>query len=725
MIRPAAVSLLLIIAFGSVTANEPVFAQSANGTLEAIATLIHDSPVIDGVLDEPFWQTLPVIDGFKQREPNEGAEPTEKTEVRIAYDDKNLYFGMTMYDSEPSKIIRSVLKRGGWIDQDDRIIIGLDTYRDKRNSYIFEINSYGTQDDALVTDESGQNWSWDGVYMSEGNITDYGWVLEIAIPFTTIRFSKDDEPEMAVAFYRSIRRKNEEVFWPPLDRDFRGGLVQVSQYGNLIGLRDIKPGRNIQVKPYALGGAQKIASGGDGATTTGDIGIDVKYGITPNLTLDATLNTDFAQVEEDNIQINLTRFSLFFPEKRDFFLERAGLFDFGAQRSTQTFFSRRIGLRNDILAGARLTGQAGRFSLGLLNIQTDDSSEMPGANNAVVRIRTDLRPRTTVGGIFTNFQGNEGGSGFHNRVAGLDIAHRFLTRSSFNAWFSNVWSSDELNGSAAGSANLSIANDLYGFGMGYTNVGANFDPALGFVRRRNVVQYTGNTSYSPRIGGSDDLIRQLTFGMNYSRIQGQNGDLQSESFSSSNQAFLESGDRLRLNIGWNKEVLEGSFNIRPGITTIPADTYEFVDASLNLTLNRRRKLWGTASIETGKYFGGNRTVIATNTNYKFTSHFSVESSIRSTIISLPYDNGDFTTSIFSIRLLAATGRKLFGNALIQYDNVSKNFRSNIRIDWIHTPGSDLFIVFNTGYNFNDGLNFRENSLISRAGVLKLTYLFSL
>jgi len=725
MIRITPSCVTIFVAIVLIYLNEPVFAQNANGNFEAIATRITESPVMDGVLDEPFWQTLPVIDDFTQREPAEGAEPTERTEVRIAYDDKNLYIGMWMYDSEPDKILRAILNRGGWLDMDDHVVIGLDTYRDKRNSYIFEINSFGTQDDALVTDESGQNWNWDGVYISEGNVTDFGWVLEVAIPFTTIRFSKDDNPEMAIAFNRAIRRKNESVYWPPLDRDYRARLVQVSQYGNLTGLGDIQPGRNIQVKPYAIGGAQKITSNGEGTTSTGDVGIDVKYGVTPNLTLDATLNTDFAQVEDDNIQINLTRFSLFFPEKREFFLERAGLFDFGAQRSAQTFFSRRIGLRNNILAGGRLTGQAGRFSLGLLNIQTDDSEELAGANNSVVRVRTDLRPRTTIGGIVTNLQGSADGSDFHNRVAGFDIAHRFLSRSSFNAWFSNVWSNDDLNGSAAGSANLSIANDLYGFGLGYRNVGKNFDPALGFVRRRNVVQFSGNTSYSPRIGTNDDLIRQITFSANYSRIQGQGGDLQSESISSNNNMALESGDRLTLNLGWNKEVLEGPFNIRPGVTEIPADIYEFVNGTLSLNLNRRRKLWGNASFATGEYFDGNRTVISASTNYKFTSHFSVESSIRSTFISLPFDNGDFTTSIYGLRLLVAPDRKLFGNAFIQYDNVSKNFVSNIRIDWIHTPGSDLFIVFNTGYNFDDGFNFRENSLLSRAGVLKLTYLFAM
>ncbi|MFC1730149.1 DUF5916 domain-containing protein [candidate division KSB1 bacterium] len=709
------VSLLLIF-----SVNSPVEAQDSTGTYEAYAVYFEESPRIDGILDEPIWNSVTPITGFLQREPQEGAEPTERTEVKIAYDDDNLYFGMTMYDSEPSKIISTILQREGRIDQDDRIQIGLDTYHDKRNGYIFEINPFGTKGDALITDEGRQNWDWEGIYITSGRITDFGWVLEVAIPFTTIRFRKEEEPEMGVAIYRSIRRKNEEVFWPLIGRDYSSSIFQVSQYATLKGFRNIEPGRNIQVKPYALAGAQKVQSSGlSTSTTIDDIGLDVKYGITPNLTLDLTYNTDFAQVEEDNIQINLTRFNLFFPEKRDFFLERAGLFDFGDTRQTQTFFSRRIGISNDIIGGGRLTGQVGKVSLGLLNIQTGDTGVNPGFNNTVARVRTDLRPRTTVGGIVTNLQTD----GTYNRAAGLDIAHRFLTSSSFNAWFTNVWDNEKRASTAAGSADLNINNDRYQFGLGYTSIGYNFNPGLGFVRRDDMVGYTGHAGFFPRIG--NDLIRQLAFTLDYNYIEGQNGEKQSVGFMNAYEVRFESGDRIGFSFSRDYEVLYELFNIRGGVATIPVGTYRTVTGSLNYRTDQSRRLWGSATAHVGSDFGGDRTYFNTNANFKFSEHFALGNSTRHTILSLPYENGHFTTTVTGMTIFLAVNNSLFANTLVQYDNVSKDMRANFRLDWIHTPGSDLFLVFNTGYNFDDGFNFRNSSLLDRAGIVKLTYVFAM
>ncbi|MDG2283029.1 MAG: DUF5916 domain-containing protein, partial [Longimicrobiales bacterium] len=350
-------SVLVVLALAAFDSPQQIVAQI--GSPSAVASRIQNAPEIDGVLDEAFWQTIPVISDFVQREPVDGALPSERTEVRIAYDEGNLYFGFVLYDSQPELIRRSILHREGRIDQDDHIWIGLDTYNDDRNGYIFELNSFGTQGDALFNDESmsSDDWNWEGVYESEARITSEGWTLEVAIPFTTIRFSDVEAPEMGIAIRRAIRRKNEEVYWPHIPQEYRSGFMTVSQYATLSGLEDLSRGRYMEVKPFGIAGIQKRA--GEESDVIEDLGVDFKYALTSNLALDLTYNTDFAQVEADNVQINLTRFSLFFPEKREFFLERAGLFSFGKARDTEVFFSRRVGRTNDIIGGGRLTGQVG------------------------------------------------------------------------------------------------------------------------------------------------------------------------------------------------------------------------------------------------------------------------------------------------------------------------------------------------------------------------------
>jgi len=296
--------------------NRPAQNQSGENS-EIRAVRITESIQIDGILDEAVWQTLTPVSGFRQRWPVDGSPATEPTEVRVAYDDRAIYFGLIMYDSEPELIMRSILHREGRIDKDDRIIIALDSYHDRRSAYIFELNAFGTQGDAHFTNERlnfPDDWMWEGVYESNAQITERGWELEVAIPLTTIRFDPDHVETMGLAFYRSIRRKNEEVTWPHIPLAFRGamegGMDQASQFGTLTGLEGLQPGRHVEVKPFGILGAQKRA-GDEETDVLDELGLDVKWSITPGLTADLTLNTDFAQVEADNVQINLTRFSLF------------------------------------------------------------------------------------------------------------------------------------------------------------------------------------------------------------------------------------------------------------------------------------------------------------------------------------------------------------------------------------------------------------------------------
>ena len=683
----------------------------------AVATPIDQPPSIDGRLDEPVWRRIDPIVDFRQREPNEGADPTERTEVRIAYDQEFLYLGLTMFDSEPEAIRATILQREGRIDQDDRVIIGLDTYHDRRNGYIFELNAFGTQGDALVTDEGDVNWDWEGVYWSEGRITADGWQLEIAVPFTTLRYRAEEAPEMGIAFYRSIRRKNEEVTWPLIGLDYRRGIFQVSRYATLTGLRNLRRQRNLEIKPYVLVGAQEPGIDGPGVVAVKDVGADAKYGVTSNSTLDLTYNTDFAQVEADNAQINLTRFNLFFPEKREFFLERAGLFAFGTQNEAMTFFSRRIGIVQDILVGARFSGQEGPFSIGLLNIQTRDGDVRPGENYGVARLRADVLPRTTVGAIATNVQG----SGTYNRVAGGDVAVRFWGSSQATAWVSKVWTPEALESTAAGNATMWLQSDRYGLKLDYLNVGRNFDPAAGFVRRRDMVQYLGEGTFSPRIGRGDRLVRQLTFTGGGTYIEGQNGEQQSAAASGKASVRFESGDEVGVDVDRQFERLDVPFEIAPSVL-IPVGDYGFTEGRVWTRTNSSRRLYGEVGVGHGSFFGGQRDVFDGVVLFKFSEHLSLGGNLEHNALSLPVPRGDFSTTLLGLSGFVAVSRALFANALIQYDNVSGDFQANIRVNWIHTPGSDLFVVFNTNRRVRTGVDTPRLDL--DAGVIKLTYLFA-
>ncbi len=707
-------------------------------TVRAVRT--GQPPTIDGVLDEPFWHEIEPVTDFLQRVPVDGAPSSELTELRVAFDDNNLYFAVVLHDSDPSGIRRSILHREGRIDQDDNIRIGLDTYHDRRNAYIFEINPFGTQGDALISDESMtlSNWWWEGVYESEARITDEGWVVEAAIPFTTIRFDDADALEMGILMERTIRRKNEMVYFPHIGQEFSRALSQVSQYATLTGLEGLRRGRYMEVKPFAITGRSATGRQGEvgGETQTlNDLGLDFKYSITSNLTLDATLNPDFAQVEADNVQINLTRFGLFFPEKREFFLERAGLFDFGDPRETQVFFSRRIGITNDIAGGTRLTGQAGPISVGALSLFTDDAQDaegrvIAGGLNSVLRLRADPFPRTTVGGIFTSLDTDDGAS----RVVGGDMQFRF-GGSTVRGWVARSSESGSVSGGSggassgsggassggatAGTVEVDLRNDLLSAGGSFVQVPDGFNPTLGFVRRRDIRTRSGSLAVFPRFEQSD-WARQLIAAVSGDYIAGMDGEKQSTFLLSHNMLTFDSGDRMMLNITRRGEVLHQPVRIQ-GRELAPGD-YVFSGAQVRFNTNDSREFSARGGFSRGGFWGGTGTEVAIGGMWKTGPYLTLSGDYTRNDISLPVEDGDFTTSLYSLTVLAAVSRSLFANALVQYDDVSNQVQANIRINWIHTPGSDLFVVFDTGYLTGDLLDPRTERWQRRTGVVKLTYM---
>ncbi len=691
----------------------------------AQAVRIETPPRMDGVLDEPFWERIPPVTGFRQRDPVDGAPASERTEVRIAFDEQALYFGFKFFDSEPDRIRRSILHRGGRIDKDDRVIIALDTYHDRRNAYIFEVGALGTQDDALLADErlDREDWNWDGVFTTETRLTPEGWVLEMRIPFTTIRFPDEESLVMGIAFSRSIRRKNETVLWPHIGQDYRSGIAQVSQFAELRGLRNIRRGRRVEIRPYGLVGTQRFS--GDSAfsgTTTG--GADLKYGITPNLTLDLTWNTDFAQVESDNVQINLTRFNLFYPEKREFFLERAGLFQFGKPGETEVFFSRRVGLESDIQGGGRLTGQVGRFSVGALALRTaGGADDAPPAWNSVARVQMNLTERATAGVIATSLDHGNGASG---RAAGADLNARFWSSSALRIWGARLQESpaegeagDAGWGAGAGEVELDLQNDRYGMSLSRMVVGKDFDPALGFSRRRDMDRWSLWGGFQPRFESSG-WARQFSLWGGGSRIRGTSGELQSETFDANAQFSFESGDSLFLTAEDRFERLYEPAAISGRL--LPAGDYEFRSWEAGGRTNDSRVFSVSASASGGGFWGGERNALRGGFSLNAGPHLTVGAQVDRSEVSLPVANGDFTATLVGLNIEGAVSRKLFAAALIQWDDFSRELQANIRVDWIHTPGSDLFVVLDTGYLTDGDLDPRIERWTRRTGVVKLTWL---
>ena len=679
-----------------------------------------DEPIkVNGELDEKIWETVNPITEFVQRLPLDGGEPSEKSEMRILYDDNYLYFGFIFFDSEPEKIRATILNRGGWIHRDDKLEIALDTYLDRRNAYLFEMNPLGTQDDALISDEnrpSLDEWAWDGVYISEGRVTDYGWVLEVAIPWNTLRFPSKDELTMGLAVKRYINRKNESVMWPHIGLEYSSDVYQVSQYANLTGLKNIKRGNDIKIKPFGIAGAQKqITDNENISDDLGTAGVDLYYGLRSNLTLNLTYNTDFAQVEADNAQINLTRFSLFYPEKRDFFLTRSKLFAFGNPRQTEIFFSRRIGLNQNVLGGTRIFGQIGKNSIGALNIHTKGEDGQPATAYSAFRLRSDIRDRTTIGAVITDVSNNN----MQNSVFGIDGQMRFWGSSSMNVWYSQVEDPSLDDPSAASMIRLDLKNDRYFLSTGQHRVDKDFQPALGFVQRNDMIGTGVIAGFTPRVGDGDELIRQWSFSLYARDVKNHSGISETGILQLSIDAFLETRDRIGLKVVRNKEKLEQGFTLGNGVEILKGN---YIDEGILLTArsNQSRGFWGDMRFAKGDYFGGDKTTLSGSIGRRFSNHLTLYGSANQNIISMP-NQQEFAANVYGITAEGALNREWFGKAIIQYDNFSEQLQLYCRINWIHTPGSDLFIVLNRRYDMSNN----NNELTQNTQVIKLTYLIQI
>jgi hypothetical protein len=671
---------------------------AAQPEIKAVYTKI--TPVIDGRVDEEVWKEAAVISQFFQREPNIGEPVTEKTEFLFLVDHNNIYIGVHCYDNK-DKITAKELARDVSLSDDDRIQVIFDTFLDGRNGYWFQVGPRGSIGDALIG-ENGKNFnkSWDGLWDGRAKITETGWDAELKIPFKTLGFKKGQDT-WGLKLIRHIRRKSESAYWP--ETSLNADKFQVSDAGRITGLTDISQGIGLDVIPYITGGASKKQDASPSPVLNG--GFDAFYQITPSLKTAITVNTDFAQTEVDEKQINLTRFDLYFPEKRDFFLDGAGYFSFGINgdredpQGTQMipFFSRRIGLDAGgspvaIKYGGKFTGKAGKWNMGFIHIKDDNQWENPGYT--VGRISRDLGKQSSIGLIGTN--GNAL-SEDNNSLAGIDL---HMATSEINGNQNLVYNlyclksfTPGLNGKDYSfGSEINYPNDFLNFRIGYLQIGDNFKPGLGFLPRKNISNFYGGLILGPR--PKKWGILRIKSGVKYSLISYLNSRKTQSAQIDLNllEVDLLSGDIISFVSQYQFESLEKDFNIF-GSFIIPVDKYGFWRHSVQITSAKRRNLWASTTIGTGSFYSGKRSdwLMQIGCKVAVPLFIGLESNIK--YITLP--DGDFTTQIYRLNLNFLFGPDLSWYNFAQYDNKTRAIGWQSRLQWIIKPGKVIFLTWNS------------------------------
>jgi len=671
-----------------------------------VAVPVNGAIDLDGRFDEEVWQRAPIAAGFRQQEPETGEPGTQRTEFQVAFDDRALYFAVRAFDTEPDQIFAREMQRDGALRRDDAVILAIDTFHDHRNSYFLEFNSNGAQTDALITDEGrDRNFEWDGIWSVSARVTEDGWVAEVEIPFRTLRFdSAGDRWGLNVS--RSVRRRNERTYWSYLDLD--ASIFRASRFGHLDGLPQLEKSANIQVTPYLIGSTLDEATP-DADSDEGDdfdAGLDLKWGITRNLALDLTVNTDFAETESDNLEVNLTRFSLFFPEKREFFLENAGIFRFGpGAPNLGLFFSRRIGIGPlgevvPVAWGARLTGRVGEWSLGLLDAQTSETDGeegvIPEINWGVVRAKRNLGRRSNVGFMMTH-------ASPERQDEGLSFGVDAEVKPTDNLELAAFWAATE--GWVEGESEEQPFDSAYGVSaeweaapweveFGFREIGEDFEPAIGFVRRGASRTYSGEFVFEPRVAAP--RIRQYEYELAADWVTRLDNTL--ESLELEFRPFgirFESGDGFRLLVAHAEEDLVDPFEIRPGVI-LPVGRYEFTSFGIEAQSESSRPVSVNGRAMIGEFFDGNRLTWNVNVGYRPSRYLGFETFWSHNDVELV--NGDFVTDLWRQRILVTLNPDLLISLFGQYDKASELLALNARLRWIYRPGSDLFVVYNQNWD---------------------------
>jgi len=667
---------------------------------------IHALPInqpitLDGNLNEAAWHKAEKVSNFTQRELHEGLPATERTDVAVLYDKKNLYVGVWCYDNQPDKIVASQMKRDFNYGTDDNFQIIIDTYGDSRNGYLFITNPNAARTDILIS-QNGQrsNSDWNGVWNVKTTRTAQGWFAEFEIPFSSLRFAKGRRQIWGINFERNIRRKREQDDWQGWSRN--SSIRQVSNAGYLIGIHGKSKTSLIELKPYGIAGLETKKD--EKPQFTWNIGGDVNYLITPTIKMNLTINTDFAQVESDRMQVNLTRFSLYYPEKREFFLEGKNYFNFGLGHSTQPFYSRRIGLAPDhsivpIIAGARVMGKTGNTSVGAMSIETAGKDTLPATNYSVVRVKQDVFKESSVGIIAVS----KLEPGRQNFVYGTDFTYfnshyRGDNNISFGGAVAQSYTSGRTQKSGLASRLFfDYPNDFIDFSAIWDRSGAGFNPEVGFQRRTAYQMFNADFRIKPRFK-KIPRIQQFFFKLfdfNY-YIDDVTHKMQSLWSEFRPLGFItRSGEYFEFNIQRKAENLTEDFNIYDDII-VPKGEYWFTDWELQFSTYDGRKVYGRFFSNWGGFYNGRRTALSGSVNWQISKHLRLSTDYRQQHVFLP--DGNFIVHEIGSRVDFAVNPDLFGSMFAQWNNEEQEMLLNFRVNWIPTPGTNFYFVVNQGYD---------------------------
>ena len=684
---------------------------------------INGDIIIDGYINEPSWMLADSISDFYQTQPIPGAKATERTVVRVLYDSVYLYISAVLYDSEPDKIIIESLEEDFESQDNDAFAIMLDTFNDDKSGYAFLFNPAGAIKDMYINnDGTSINRAWEGIVTPKTSIQSHGWEIELAFPLTSLRFNPSNgDQKWGINFLRRVRRKGEDVYWSPIEPYEK--LLTVSKAGTLEGLNNIRPGRNLQIKPFLVG--NKITD--NESTNNSDTGLDLKFSVTPSLTLDLTYNTDFSQVDSDEEKVNLTRFPLFFPEKRDFFLENASLFEFGDisnylyrmkpnkyGRSFTMFHSRRIGLDDGIqipiMGGGRLSGKVGNFDLGLLNMTSESKGDSPTTQFNVARVKSNFLKNSNFGAILINR--NSAGKERDHKSVGIDLNFNInkLLIYSYLAQTENLGKKED---NTAGRIVVAWRNNKWDLAAYYKKINENFDPSVGFIQRTNVTETFATFGRHKRYTSGRILsLNPYLFINQYNNL---NGYLESRTLKSGLDIQFMNRSMLFAGITQTEEVILNPFNLYDA--QIPIGNYKFNNLSLYYRGDRTRLISLNGNISIGDYFNGTKDSYGVSATIKRGYRFSINMGLNKNLIKLP--GNTVKADVYTLKIKYNHSVKIFNTLYFQYNAAEEKLVTNYRMNLIHAPLSDLFLVYS---NISD---VRGDEKDTGMFALKFTKLFSL
>ncbi|HLA89771.1 MAG TPA: DUF5916 domain-containing protein [Gemmatimonadaceae bacterium] len=695
-----------------------VISRNAAGQATVRAIRLTSPLKVDGQLDDDVYTREQPFGGLIQVTPRYGEPMTERSDIWITYDDRNIYVTCRCWDSAPpDQWIANELRRDtNGLRQNDHIGVMFDTFYDRRSGFAFYTNPLGARADYSVVDEGGSNTDWNPVWTSRTGRFDGGWTVEMAIPFKSIRYRAGANQVWGVQLRRSVRRKNEWAYLTPVPQILAGpqALNRISSAGTLVGLDLPTAGRNIELKPYAVSRltTDRLRTPPVSDEPDADIGGDVKFSITPNLTADFTANTDFAQVEIDEQQVNLTRFSLFYPEKRDFFLEGRGIFDFarggtgasGGFGTTDTpylFYTRRVGLNSGrvipINAGGRLTGKLGPYAIGMMNIQAgaEPVSQTDATNFTVVRLKRDVLRRSAIGAMATSRSVSATGPG-SNQAYGVDGTFSFFQNLSLGAYWARTTSTAVRGGDQSYQGRFDYNADRYGARTEFLSVGRNFRPDVGFTRRTDFRRSFAELRFSPRPARSR-TVRKYTWSASGEYIANGAGSVDSRVWEGHFGTEFHRSDQISIDVTHDYEALRQPFTPAGSPTAIAPGGYTFTDVAASYTFGAQRRVSGAIAVRVGDYYNGTiRSVtIGPGTmspgRVSVSSHLSVEPTFSLTRIELP--DAAFTTRLARARVDYAFSPLMFASGLVQYSSADRALSTNLRFRWEYAPGSELFLVY--------------------------------